>query len=414
MLIHRLKVAGLLSFGPKGVDLRLEPLNVLIGPNGSGKSNFLEAVELLQTAPSGVTEPISRLGGIREWLWKGLNAPQSITMETTVGYPPAGLLTHSLTIAGRNGRSEITSERVEPSEPHTDERTSLSYYRPPQDAATASEFARLNAEAERTDAERRQRPGEWSTLRLAAKLRPGAVDFASEIEPEKSFLSWAATPDYPALWHLKGAYDRIRLYRRWSFGPSTSLRQPASAHERSDFLNEEGTNLAPVLSNFPGESKRQLITALKKLYDGIVDIKCPVVGGTVTLFLEETDNREIPATRLSDGTLRYLCLLSILLHPEPPPLIVIEEPELGLHPDLLPTLTDLLVTASSRSQLIITTHSDVLVDALTDTPDSVVVCEKHDGQTEMRRLDKDDLTKWLKDYTLGNLWSSGQLGGNRW
>ena len=134
----------------------------------------------------------------------------------------------------------------------------------------------------------------------------------------------------------------------------------------------------------------------------------------MTLFLEEADNREIPATRLSDGTLRYLCLLSILLHPEPPPLIVIEEPELGLHPDLLPTLADLLATASERSQLIVTTHSDVLVDALTDTPESVVVCEKHDGQTEMRRLDKDDLTKWLQDYTLGNVWSSGQLGGNRW
>ena len=105
-----------------------------------------------------------------------------------------------------------------------------------------------------------------------------------------------------------------------------------------------------MLSNFSGDSKRQLIAALRKLYDGVVDIKCPVVGGTVTLFLEESGNREIPATRLSEGTLRYLCLLSILLHPEPPPLIVIEEPELGLHPDLLPTLTDLLIAASERSQ----------------------------------------------------------------
>ncbi len=414
MLIHRLKVAGLLSFGPAGIDLPLEPLNVLIGPNGSGKSNFLEAVALLQTASRGITGSISRLGGIGEWLWKGPNAPQSITMEIAADYPPASGLTHSLTMAGRNGRTEVTHEQVEPSETHISEPTGRSYYRPPKDPATALEIARVNTEADREDTKRKQPASDWSTPRIAAKLRPGAIDFASEVEPEQSFLSWAATPDYPALWHLKGAYDRIRLYRRWSFGPSTSLRQPASAHERSDFLNEECTNLAPVLSNFPGESKRQLITALKKLYEGIVDIKCPVVGGTVTLFLEEADNREIPATRLSDGTLRYLCLLSVLLHPEPPPLIVIEEPELGLHPDLLPTLADLLIAASDRSQLIVTTHSDVLVDALTDTPESIVVCEKHDGQTEMRRLDKDDLTKWLKDYTLGNLWSSGQLGGNRW
>ena len=169
-----------------------------------------------------------------------------------------------------------------------------------------------------------------------------------------------------------------------------------------------------MLSNLPGENKRRLIGELQKLYAGIVDIKCSVAGGTVVLFLEEIGNREIPATRLSDGTLRYLCLLAILLHPEPPPLIVIEEPDVGLHPDLLPTLADLLEAASERCQIIVTTHSDVLVDALTDNPESVVICEKHDGQTEMRRLDGDDLAKWLQDYTLGNLWSSGQLGGNRW
>ena len=87
---------------------------------------------------------------------------------------------------------------------------------------------------------------------------------------------------------------------------------------------------------------------------------------------------------------------------------------MGLHPDLLPTLSDLMREASERTQLIVTTHSDVLVDALTDRPENVVVCEKHYGQTEMRRLDKDDLTKWLKDYRLGDLWTSGELGGNRW
>ena len=64
--------------------------------------------------------------------------------------------------------------------------------------------------------------------------------------------------------------------------------------------------------------------------------------------------------------------------------------------------------------MIVTTHSDVLVDALTDKPESVVICEKHDGQTEMRHLDKNDLAKWLEEYRLGDLWTSGELGGNRW
>ena len=81
---------------------------------------------------------------------------------------------------------------------------------------------------------------------------------------------------------------------------------------------------------------------------------------------------------------------------------------------LLPTLSDLLRSASKRTQLVVTTHSDVLVDALTDDAESVVVCEKHDGQTEMRRLDRNDLAKWLENYRLGELWTSGELGGNRW
>ena len=414
MLIHRLKVAGLLSFGPNGVNLPMEPLNVLIGPNGSGKSNFLEAAALLQAAPRGISEPISRMGGVREWLWKGPDARNSITMETEVDFPQGGVLRHSLTLADRNGRPEVIDERVEPSEKHADERAALSYYRPPNDEQAELEFSKANAEAARSDSETKPRAGKWTAPRLFARYRPGAVDFASEVEPTQSLLSCAATPDYPALWHLKEQYQRIRLYRNWSFGPSAELRRNQSAHDRTDFLDDGGTNLALVLSHFQGDNKRQFLTALQKLFDGIVDIACPVTGGTVALFLEEAGNRTIPATRLSDGTVRYLCLLAILLHPEPPPLVVIEEPELGLHPDMLPTLSDLLVAASQRCQLVVTTHSDVLVDALTDTPESIVVCEKHDGQTEMRRLDKGDLAKWLENYRLGDLWTSGELGGNRW
>jgi predicted ATPase len=138
-----------------------------------------------------------------------------------------------------------------------------------------------------------------------------------------------------------------------------------------------------------------------------------VEGGSVQVFFTEGDF-SIPATRLSDGTLRYLCLLAILCDPTPPPLICIEEPELGLHPDILPKMADLLVAASERTQLIVTTHSDILVDALTERPETVVVCEKHDGQTEMRRLKKDELAKWLDKYRLGQLWIDGQLGGTRW
>src|ERR1700742_3728706 len=99
------------------------------------------------------------------------------------------------------------------------------------------------------------------------------------------------------------------------------------------------------------------------------------------LFHEGGLRSPAPAARLSDGTLRYLCLLTILLHPEPPPLICIEEPELGLHPDIIPKVADLLVDASHRTQLIVTTHSEALVSRLSEIPESVVVCERDDRGT---------------------------------
>ena len=431
MLFHTLRLSGLLSFGPDGIDLPLKPLNVLIGPNGSGKSNLLEAISLLQAAPRGISEPISRTGGIREWTWKGAEASDSITLEVIVSFlpgpssrapsaifvnpdtrvtdlPPRGMLRHHLTLVGRDGRTIVADEQVEPLETSPETHDEVAYYRPPRDKQVA---AALDAAVQKISKSGSALGDAWPGF---VHGRQGALEFASGYKADESLLSFFATPNFPALWHLKEQYQGIRLYRNWSFGPDAGLRLPCNAHARSDSLDEGAGNLPLVLSQLHGTQRTTFLTALDKLFDGIVDVQCPVTGGTVSLFLEETGGRSIPGSRLSDGTLRYLSLLAIFLHPEPPPLICIEEPELGLHPDLLPTLADLMIEASERCQLVVTTHSDVLVDALTDRPESIVVCEKHEGRTEMRRLDRADLAKWLKDYRLGDLWTSGELGGNRW
>jgi predicted ATPase len=95
-------------------------------------------------------------------------------------------------------------------------------------------------------------------------------------------------------------------------------------------------------------------------------------------------------------------------------LICIEEPELGLHPDILPTVVELLIDASSRAQLIVTTHSDGLVSALAEVPDSLLVCEHDEKGSHLRRLDPENLKKWLEKYSLGELWLMGEIGGTRW
>ncbi len=110
-----------------------------------------------------------------------------------------------------------------------------------------------------------------------------------------------------------------------------------------------------------------------------------------------------------------MCLVALLVDPQPPKLLCIEEPELGLHPDLIPKIADLLVEASKRTQIIVTTHSDILVDAMTEHPEYVVVVEKHNGSTVARRLENNErLQSWLEKYRLGEVWASGEIGGNRY
>ena len=85
-----------------------------------------------------------------------------------------------------------------------------------------------------------------------------------------------------------------------------------------------------------------------------------------------------------------------------------------MHPDIIPTIAEMLIEASTRTQLIVTTHSEALIDALTSTPESVLVCEKDEYGTVMKRLESGKLKVWLEKYTLGQLWSKGEIGGNRW
>jgi predicted ATPase len=139
-----------------------------------------------------------------------------------------------------------------------------------------------------------------------------------------------------------------------------------------------------------------------------------LLGTHLQIAIEEEGGFSVSAYRLSDGTLRWLALLAILLNPTPAPVTCIDEPELGFHPDIIPTLADLLRDASTRTQLIITTHSQALVECFSDDPESVCVCEKIEGATRIRRLDGERLKVWLTDYSLGQMWASGQIGGNRW
>ena len=388
MFIHSIRLIDVLSFGPFSQELKLEPLNVLIGPNGSGKSNLIEAIGLLKAAPRDLHAPIRDGGGVSDWIWRGGTTGGIAQIEVVLPYGSSRLLRYTLAFREENQRFRVNAENLRLEFP--DSGASDPYV---TTHGTRGRVVSVDLELDNN------------------ALRSRMEDFRSD----QSIFAQVRGPNYPQLTYTAEQFERIRLFREWSFGRRTPSRVPQKADLPNDFLAEDGTNLGLVLNRFRRDpkSKSRLLKALRELYEGVDEFEVIIEGGSVQVFLQE-GNITIPATRLSDGTLRYLGLLAILCHPTPPPLVCIEEPELGLHPDILPGLAELLREASQRCQLIVTTHSDTLVDALTDTPESVVVCQKENGQTTMMRLDKQELAGWIEKYSLGDYWMRGGLGGTRW
>jgi predicted ATPase len=388
-LLHQIRLENLLSFGPKTGVLHLRPLNVLIGPNGSGKSNLIEVIGLLCESPKNLAEAVRSSGGIHQWIWKGASPSGIPSVSALIAQksPHKSPLHHHIAFSERDQRFDLVDE----------------FIKQHNDANVSSPRFIYNFKL-----------GNHPTV-----LLPSNDDReipSARKERSRSILAQLRDPEqFPELAFLAEQYERTRIYRDWSFGRTTLPRLPQKTDGRSDYLESDCGNLAMVINRIRRDpaQKEQLIERLNDLYPGIKDVDVSIEGGTAQVFLTE-GKFAMPATRLSDGTLRYLCLLAILLHPTPPPLICIEEPELGLHPDVMPAIGKLLKQASERTQLIVTTHSEVLVDSLSDSPEDVVVCEKHDGCTTFDRLDADQLNVWLGEYSLGHLWRSGQLGGNRW
>ncbi|SEO46356.1 AAA family ATPase [Pseudomonas sp. Snoq117.2] len=387
MLIHSIQLKQFLSFGDSAEALALGPLNVIIGPNGSGKSNLLEAVALLQSAPDQLLKPIREGGGVHDWLHKDSPGTPEASLEIVIESPRGPQpLRYRLAFTAVGQRFELVDERIENQKPTKDHPRPYFYY---------------------------QFNGGRPVLNVNGETRSLQQQ---DIDLQTSILAQRRDPDqYPEITYLGQILRRIRLYREWSFGRYTAPRLPQKTDLPSQHLEPDCSNLAMVLSRLRRDPvlKRRLLEALQVLYAGIDDYDLQIDGSTVQVFFHE-GRRAIPATRLSDGTLRYLCLLAVLCHPEPPPLVCIEEPELGLHPDVLPTLAELLKEAATRSQLIVTTHSDVLIDALSDCPEAVVIAEKSEKGTQLTRLDAEQLKPWLERYRLGQLWTRGELGGTRW
>jgi len=412
--LKSLRLDGLLSFPPGSEAVELQPLNVLIGPNGSGKSNLIEGIELLHALPTGFASAIREGGGVREWLWKGEDANGVGSVEALIDldhlsrhqyfdtsamlHPGIGRLRpdmrYRVAFAAAGQRVEIADEAIENAEKtaKADEDVYFYYRYQGGESIVSAKSNELHIMFQRT-----KRILDRKTLK-----------------PDESILMQLKDSSvYPELTELGQKFEATRTFREWSFGRDAEVRKPQPADLPADGLAHDSRNLGLILNQLEHSGAWSEFNGyLKRFLPRFDRYSTRIEGGTVQFYLHESGLKHpVPATRLSDGTIRFMAILAQLLSPTPPPLICMEEPELGLHPDAIALLAGLLQEASTRTQLIVTTHSDALVSALTEVADSVLVCE-YRGGTVLKRVESEKLRFWLDKYKLGEIWRIGEIGGN--
>ena len=398
MLIKSLHLKNILSF--KDTKLDLQPLNVLIGANGSGKSNLIDVIGLLKAVPSDIAGFLRSNGPTDDWIWKGTGweeTPFHLATVKAVFANPVWPYQYESQILVGNNRVHSLTERLDLVEIG---QNSTKYVRPFFQSSNGS--VRL-----------------WPTQPSGTLADYGDEPVKIDIPRGQSVLSEIRNPaEYPALAETSRMLSAIRVYRGWEVGRDSPVRHPQRTDGDPNFLEEDFSNLALVVNDLLSRRlEPSLDSYLQRFYESYESLHPRIFGNTIELIVNETGmSSALPASRLSDGTIRFIALLAILCHPNPPPLICIEEPEIAMHPDSQDLVVQLLKRASERTQLIVTTHSPWLIDRLSATPDHVVVCERDrhpaDG-TKFKRFTRKELDDWLEDQPLGEVWMAGAMGGVR-
>ena len=334
----------------------LRDLNVLIGANGAGKSNFLSLFRLLNAIADGNLQVYAQKQGGPDTLLFG----------------------------GRKRTSQVEAEF---------DFSENGYWI----QLTPTADNRLIFEREETLSK-----GNMDQVRY-----PGAGGYQE---------SWLLSSTTPSSQSVRLALQGMRLYHFHDAGDTAVVKQ---SHPSNDNLRlkPDAANLAAFLArlhkDFPSEYKRIVETIrLAAPFFGDFVIRDPLPQTVELEWIEQGDpNTPYRAHVLSDGTLRFICLTTLLLQPSllQPDTILIDEPELGLHPYAINLLSEMLQQAAAAKQVIVSTQSVELLNNF--APEDIIVADREDGASVFKRLNTEDLKDWLDDYTLGELWKKNILGG---
>ncbi|RON68572.1 ATP-binding protein [Pseudomonas fluorescens] len=369
-MLNTLAVANYRSINK--LVIPLGRLNLITGPNGSGKSNLYRALRLLaETAQGGVVNALAREGGLESTFWAG---PETISrrmrngevaIEPTVRH---GVKRLRLGFAGEDFSYAIGLGLPEPS-------TSCFSLDPEikRECIWAGPvFRPASLLVDRNGPMIRAREGRaWDVL---AQHTPNFDSLFDQVGNLRSS---------PEVFQMREFIRRWRFYDHFRSDADAPVRQPQLG-TRTPVLHHDGRDLAAALQTIIEIGDPQALTAaISDAFPGARLKIALLAGGRFAIeFYQEGLLRPLSAAELSDGTLRYLLLVAALLTPRPPTLMVLNEPETSLHPDLLPALARLIIRASEQCQVWVVSHARRLISALQEDPEcNCIVLEKTLGQT---------------------------------
>ena len=357
----------------RDVDVKLRDINVLIGANGSGKSNFLEVFSFLQATLSGdlgfrgrgeaVHSYVARAGGAERLLHFGSKVTEHFDIHIEFQRPQADF----------SFEATITDDGT------------LSF---------GSGFG-----------------GEKATLDAIAE---GVHNFPlQEDDANESEIGPINSSNYIRS-HLLSSW---RLYHFHDTSRSAPIKKTANLHDNR-YLRADGSNLAAFLYLLREKHEhsytflRNTVRLVAPFFDDFILEPNALNPDTIRLEWKHIGtDAYFDVSSLSDGTLRFIALAALLQQPVElrPSVILLDEPELGLHPLAVAMLASMVRSASVNTQVILATQSPILLDYF--EPEDVIVADRVDGATEFKRLSSEKLALWLEDYSIGQLWEKNHFGG---